>query len=77
MTMHDAEEDRLQTSSEVAGWPVRITSYRRMGEWCCEVSNLAHGDPIALASGQSRQMAVSKAESAAEERLARRHIFAH
>lgn len=64
-----------QNETQLAGWPVRITSYQLKGEWRCEIDNVSPGATIARATGDSRETAVGKASAKATERLGRQRVF--
>jgi hypothetical protein len=56
---------------EVAGWPLRLISYRLGETFYCKADNVSPGAQIAGATGASREEAESKALEKAGERLGR------
>jgi hypothetical protein len=56
---------------EVAGWPLRLTSYRLGETFYCKADNVSPGALIARAAGASREEAEAKALDKASERLVR------
>ena len=58
-------EDYLRRTDTLAGWPVRIISYR-IGEWhYCHIDNVSPGATISRAEGANRQEAEEEAISKA------------
>jgi hypothetical protein len=64
-----------QQEIELAGWPVRVTSYKLKDEWRCEIANVSPGATIARATGASREAAIETASTKAKERLGRQRTF--
>jgi hypothetical protein len=64
-----------QKEAELAGWPVRITSYKLQDEWRCEIANVSPGATIARATGATRAAAVEAASAKAAQRLGRQRTF--
>jgi hypothetical protein len=56
---------------EVAGWPLRLISYRLGETFYCKADNVSPGAQIARGNGASREEAEAKALEKAGERLAR------
>jgi hypothetical protein len=61
--------------ADLAGWPVRITSYRLGATFRAEIDNVSPGAVIARAEGGSREEAEALASSKATERLGRTRVF--
>lgn len=68
-------EEFSVTELELAGWPVRITSYRIGGTWHAKADNVSPGANIARAKAGAREQAESRVIEKASERLGatRRH----
>jgi hypothetical protein len=64
-----------QKEAELAGWPVRITSYQLKDEWRCEIANVSPGATIARSTGPTREAAIEAASKKAAERLGRQRTF--
>jgi hypothetical protein len=64
-------ENYQERRTEIAGWPVNLTSYRLGAEWHAKADNVSPGASLARASGSSREEAEAKALKRAEELLAR------
>jgi hypothetical protein len=64
-----------QRDAELAGWPVRITSYKLQETWRCEIANVSPGATIARATSATREGAVEEASAKARERLGRQRVF--
>jgi hypothetical protein len=64
-----------QRETELAGWPVRITSYKLREEWRCEIDNVSPGATISRATGPTREAAIETATQKAAQRLGRQRIF--
>ena len=56
---------------ELAGWPVRVTSYRLAGQYHAAVEERAAGARIARGSGATREAAEREALEKARARLER------
>ena len=69
-----AEEFSI-TNLELAGWPVRITTYRIGETWHAKADNVSPGANIARAKAEGREQAQDKVIARASERLGatRRH----
>ncbi len=65
-----AEQYRERTL-EVAGWPVRLTSYKLGDMFHCTADNVSPGANVARATGATQEEAEQKALAKAEERLAK------
>jgi len=61
------EEKRL----EVAGWPLRLTSYRLGEVFHCQADNVSPGATLVRETGSSREEAELKALGVARRRLGR------
>ena len=61
------EEKRL----EVAGWPLRLTSYKLEGVFHCQADNVSPGATLVRETGATRDEAERKALEAASRRLVR------
>ena len=63
------------TELELAGWPVRITSYRIGKTWHAKADNVSPGANIARAKAEGRRQAEARVLERASERLGatRRH----
>lgn len=67
-------EEYQQHRTELAGWPVRVTSYRLGERWICEIDNVDPGAMVARAEGDSRAAAEAAATTKAEQRLGRTRV---
>ena len=63
-------EDYSTRTLEIAGWPVRLTSYRLGAEYHCTADNVDPGAAIARCTGATRDEAEERALEKASERLA-------
>ena len=68
-------EDFSVTELELAGWPVRITTYRIGETWHAKADNVSPGANIARARAGGREQAEARVIEKASERLGatRRH----
>ena len=75
MTESMRSEDYQRRSETLAGWPVRIVSYRIGETHYCHIDNVSPGATIARAKAASLQEVESEAIAKATERLekTRRH----
>jgi hypothetical protein len=64
-----AAQDYKQTYVDLAGWPVRLTSYALEDRWYCKIDNVSPGATIARAEGVSREEAEDLATAKARDRL--------
>ncbi len=62
-------EDYLKRNETLAGWPVRIVSYRIGDRYYCHVDNVSPGATISRAESQNREEAEKAAISKAASRL--------
>ena len=62
-------EEYSERELEVAGWPVRLTSYRLGAEWRSKADNVSPGAALARTTGLTRQEAEEKALARARELL--------
>lgn len=63
-------EDRALRTLDVAGWPVRVCSYRLGDTYYCTVDNVDPGARVARSVGATREEAEALALERAEARLA-------
>jgi hypothetical protein len=63
-------EDRSERRLDVAGWPVRVCSYRLGDTYFCTIDNVDPGARVARSRGATREEAEKLALQRAEERLA-------
>lgn len=68
-------EDYHERKTEVAGWPVNISSYRMGSEWHAKADNVSPGAALARATGATREEAEDRVLKRAQELLetTRRH----
>ncbi len=66
-------ENYTEREAEVAGWKVRLTSYKLGSEYLCKVDNVSPGAWLARATGATREVAEEKALKRARELLSRTH----
>ena len=68
-------EEFSVTDLELAGWPVRITTYRIGATWHAKADNVSPGANIARAKAEGREQARAKVIGRASEKLGatRRH----
>jgi hypothetical protein len=64
-------EEYLERTTEVAGWPVNLASYRLENEWHAKADNVSPGASLARATGATREEAEEKALKRAEELLSK------
>jgi hypothetical protein len=64
-------EDYSERELEVAGWPVRVTTYRLGAEWRSKADNVSPGAALARTTGATREEAEEKALARARELLGR------
>jgi len=64
-------EEFQEREIELAGWPVRISSYRLGDEWHSKADNVSPGAALARATGPTREAAEEAALKRAGELLAR------
>ena len=69
-----AEHYKVQTF-ELAGWPVRIKSYRIGATWYAKADNVSPGATIATAKAQSQGEAETAVTEKARKRLAATRRF--
>ena len=62
-------EDYLKRNETLAGWPVRVVSYKIGDRYYCHVDNVSPGATIARAESQNREEAEKAAISKAASRL--------
>jgi hypothetical protein len=68
-------EEFQERKTEVAGWPVNVSSYRMGAEWHAKADNVSPGAALARTTGRTREEAEDRVLKRAEELLAttRRH----
>jgi hypothetical protein len=64
-------EEFQERELEVAGWPVKLTSYRLGAEWHSKADNVSPGAVLARSTGATREAAEDAALKRAEELLGR------
>jgi dsRNA-specific ribonuclease len=64
-------EDHQESQFELAGWPVRMVSYKLGETYVAKIDNVSPGAQIARAEGASREEAESRATEDAQRRLQR------
>jgi hypothetical protein len=64
-------EEHAERTIEVAGWPLRVTSYRLGAEWHAKADNVSPGAWFARTTGPTRAEAEDAAVARACERLER------
>jgi len=67
-------EDYQERKTEVAGWPVNITSYRLDGVYHAKADNVSPGASLARTTGATREEAEKKVLERAEQLLARTRV---
>ena len=68
-------KDYKVLESEMAGWPVRITSYRIGGTWHAKADNVSPGATIATSRAATEQAALEAVMGKARARLAATRRF--
>jgi len=68
-TMEPSEHSERKL--ELAGWPVRLTTFKLGDTYHCTVDNVSPGARIARTEGKTKEEAEQKATEVAERRLAR------
>ncbi len=66
-------EQYMERQVEVAGWPLRLTSYRLGKEFRCKADNVSPGAWLARSSAPTREEAEAKALELAKVLLLRTH----
>ena len=64
-------EDHSERTLELAGWPVRVISYKLGDKYLATADNVSPGANIARAQGPTKEEAEREVLAKAEERLAR------
>ena len=67
--MNMKPEDYSETIIELAGWPVRLISYKLGEKYICKVDNVSPGANIARTEGATKEEAEAKATELARSRL--------
>ncbi len=62
-------EDYSETTIELAGWPVRLISYKLGEKYICKADNVSPGANIARTEGATKEEAEAKARELAQSRL--------
>jgi len=73
MTMMKVE-DYQEHKTEVAGWPVNISSYRLGDVYHAKADNVSPGAALARTTGATREEAEKKVLERAEQLLARTRV---
>ena len=73
MTMMKVE-DYQEHKTEVAGWPVNISSYRLGDVYHAKADNVSPGASLARTTGATREEAEKKVLERAEQLLARTRV---
>ncbi len=68
-------EDHSERTLELAGWPVRVTSYKLGRNYRARADNVSPGANIARAVGATKEEAEQRVLAQAEERLASTRIM--
>ena len=68
-------EDHSETEMELAGWPVRLTTYKLGDIYHCKADNISPGAAIARTEGATREEAESKAIELARNRLSKTRVM--
>jgi hypothetical protein len=66
-------EEFQERELELAGWPVKVASYRLGAEWHARADNVSPGATLARRTGATREAAEQAALHRAEELLRRTH----
>ena len=66
-------EDYQERELELAGWPVKLASYRLGAEWHAHADNVSPGATLARRKGETREAAEQAALERAEELLRHTH----
>ena len=64
-------EEHSERTLEVAGWPVRLTTYRLGNDWHTKADNVSPGAALARTTGATKEEAEEKALARARELLVR------
>jgi hypothetical protein len=64
-------QEYKENSFELAGWPVKMTSYKLGEKYIAKIDNVSPGAQIARAEGATREEAEGKATEDAQRRLQR------
>jgi hypothetical protein len=64
-------EEYSEKQIELAGWPVRVITYKLGDVYLAKADNVSPGANIARAEGPTREEAESKVTEMAEKRLSR------
>ena len=64
-------EEYDEKKREVAGWPVKVASYRLADIWHAKADNVSPGATLCRVTGATREEAEQKALQRAEELLGR------
>ncbi len=67
-------EEYQERKTEIAGWPVNITSYRLGEVYHAKADNVSPGASIAWAKGATREEAEQKVIERAQQSLARTKV---
>ena len=64
-------EEYQEREAHIAGWPVKLASYRLGTAWHSKADNVSPGAALARTTGATREEAEDKALQRAEELLSR------
>ena len=64
-------EEYAERGLQLAGWDVRLTTYKLGETWYCKADNVSPGAALARTAASTRQEAESKAIERAEDLLQR------
>lgn len=67
-------EDHSERTLELAGWPVRVISYKLGDTYYAKADNVSPGANIARAQGTTKEEAERTVLDKAEERLAKTRV---
>lgn len=68
-------EEYSETEMELAGWPVRLTTYKLGDIYHCKADNVSPGAAIARTEGATKEQAESKAIELARNRLSKTRVM--
>ena len=64
-------QDYSERTLELAGWPVRLVSYKLGDTYVCRADNVSPGARIAVETGATKEEAEAKTMELAQRRLSR------
>jgi len=62
-------EEFAERTIELAGWPVRVTTYKVGEKYHAKVDNISPGAAVSRSEGDTKEAAEAEALAKAEERL--------